>query len=316
MQKILVPLDGSAFAEQAVETARSLAHRARATVEFVGVTAPAHATARMGSAPPVDRRYDVEQREALRDYLTRVEWAEHGRSMLDVSVVLREGAVADAIVTQAVDGQSDFIVMTTHGRGGFDRLWLGSTADRVIRASPVPVLLIRPGESPLAGAVTFRRVVVGVAGEDADDRVVSAAAGLIGLADVHYLLVHVLPVSPVPLAVDANLGPPPDEMAGLPAAIDTEHSHSAVRYLEWMAGPLRARGAHVDTKVVTRGSPARALSQLAADFDADLIVVGTAARTPIARLFLGSTADKVVRTAPCHVLVCPPPFGSPEELRL
>jgi nucleotide-binding universal stress UspA family protein len=45
---------------------------------------------------------------------------------------------------------------------------------------------------------------------------------------------------------------------------------------------------------------------MAQEVQADLIAVGTAARSPAARLFLGSTADKVVRSAGCSVLVCPP----------
>jgi len=316
MKKILVPLDGSAFAEQAVETARSLAHRTRAALEFVGVVAPVVTTARLGAAPPIDRRFDVEQREAVRDYLARVERAERARTTLEVTTVLREGAAASEIVTQATEGGSDLIVMTTHGRGGLDRLWLGSVADRVIRESGVPVLLIRPGESPVAGAVSLARVVVGVAGEDADDRVVASAVDVTGLADTHYLLVHALPQLATLTAVDLALGPPPDEMSGVPASPDEGHTHSATRYLEWMAGPLRARGARVDTQVVAARTPARALAEAAHAMHADLVAVGTAARAPLVRLFLGSTADKVVRTAPCHVLVCPPAPQPGMEIRL
>ncbi|HEX9565768.1 MAG TPA: universal stress protein [Gemmatimonadaceae bacterium] len=315
MRKILVPLDGSAFAEQAVETARAIAHRAGAGIEFLSVHQPDVPASRLSGAPSRDTRLDVELHNSIQTYIQRIERAERARSTFEVNGVLREGPVADSIVAQAVEGSADLIVMTTHGRSGLGRLWLGSVADRVIRSSTVPVLLVRLGETPVAGAVPLRTVVVGAAGNDEDDRVVTASVDVTELAGVEYTLVHVLTPPPRIAAVDPAVGPPPDEMAGLPANVDTDRVNAAERYLEWMAGPLRARGATARTRLVKAASTPQALVDVAREVQADLVVVGTAARSPIARFFLGSTADKVVRTAPCSVLVCPPPRHPEQQSR-
>jgi nucleotide-binding universal stress UspA family protein len=67
---------------------------------------------------------------------------------VDVERVLLEGAPSTAIVDYATDEACDLIVMGTHGRGGIDRLLLGSVAERVVRTSSVPVLTVRVEEPP------------------------------------------------------------------------------------------------------------------------------------------------------------------------
>ena len=315
MEKILIPLDGSAFAEQAVETARAIAHRTGAAIEFVSVQPPAVPPSRVSGAPPLDPRFDAELRRSLQAYLDRIVEAERARSTFSVSGRLREGGADREIVAQAEESSADLIAMTTHGRGGLG-LWLGSVADRVIRAAHVPVLLVRQDESGEGREVHLRRVVIGAAGADADDRIVTAVEDVAGLADVEFTLVHVVDRLPMIPAVDPAVGPPPDELAGLPTTRDQQRWDDAERYLEWIAGPLRARGATVATRVVRSASAPGAIVDAAVRANADLIAVGTAARAPVARWFLGSTSDKVVRSASCSVLVCPPERETGEELRL
>jgi nucleotide-binding universal stress UspA family protein len=302
MQKILVPLDGSDFAERAVETARAIAARQNAGVEFVTVHEPAIAPSRIGGAPGRDPRMDTELRASLQDYITRIETAERARSALAVTGVFREGSVADELVSQVTAGGASLVVMTTHGRGGVERLWLGSVADRVIRSATVPVLLVHPDH---AAAAPLQRVVVAVAGSDEDERIVATVTELVEMAGARITLAHAVLPAPTIAAIDPVVGPPPNEAAGLPAPEISDQVHAARRYLEWMAGPLRASGAVVDTQVVRSGSVPRAILDVAKGAEADLVAVGTAARTPIARMFLGSVADKIVRSAFCNVLVCP-----------
>ena len=61
-------------------------------------------------------------------------------------VLIREGWIADIILETADAMQVDMIAMSTHGRSGLQRWVMGSIADRVVRHSPIPVLLIRPGK--------------------------------------------------------------------------------------------------------------------------------------------------------------------------
>ncbi len=57
--------------------------------------------------------------------------------------ITREGAAADEVLAQATEGGHDVVVMGTHGRGGLQRAFLGSVTERVLRASPIPVLVTR-----------------------------------------------------------------------------------------------------------------------------------------------------------------------------
>ncbi len=305
MRKILVPLDGSAFAEQAIETARNLAARDQAVLEFVSVARPVPSSSRVGAAPPIDRTMDLEQREAARSYLARMEEAARARDGIEVRSRLREGAPAREIVAQAAEGGADLIVMTSHGRGGVDRLWLGSVADAVIRSSSGPVMIIRVDPVGTAMAGSIRRVVVGVAGEEADDRVLASAVAVAGLSGVDYMLVHALSASPMLGTWNPTVSPSPEDLSAS-RPDDGVRVEAAMRYLAKMAETLREQGALVETRVPLSQSPPRAIVDAARDSGADLIAVGTVARPPLARMLLGSTADKVIRTAPCHVLVCPP----------
>ena len=303
MPKILVPLDGSAFAERAVEVARAIASRQNAGVEFVAVHEPEIAPSRIGGAPVREARLDADLRASLRDYITRIESAERARSAFPVTAAFREGMPADEVAAQLTTGDFSLVVMTTHGRGGVERFWLGSVADKVIRAATVPVLLVRSRDD--AVRTTLERVVVAIAGSDEDERIVRTVSAFVEMARARMTLAHVVRAAPVIAAMDTTVGPPPNELAGVPVPAVSDRVHAAQRYLEWMAGPLRGGGAVVDTRVVHAGSVPRAILDVARAAEADLIAVGTAARTPLTRAFMGSVADKIVRSASCSVLVCP-----------
>jgi nucleotide-binding universal stress UspA family protein len=161
-------------------------------------------------------------------------------------------------------------------------------------------LLVRPEDAERR----LERVVVAIAGLDEDERIVATVIDLVEIARARITLAHVVLPAPMIGAMDPAVGPPPNEMAGVPAPEVSDRVHAAQRYLEWMAGPLRGGGAVVDGRVAHAGSVPRAIMDIAKDAEADLIVVGTAARTPLTRMFMGSVADKIVRSASCSVLVC------------
>lgn len=303
MPKILVPLDGSAFAERAIEVARAIASRQNAGVEFVAVHEAEMAPSRIGGAPVRDPRFDADVRASLRDYITRIESAERARSAFPVTAAFRVGTAADEVTAQMTAGGFSLVVMTTHGRGGVERFWLGSVADHVIRSATVPVLLVRSRDE--AVDTTLERVVVAIAGSDEDERIVATVSEFVEMARARVTLAHVVLAAPMIAAMDTAIGPPPNEMAGAPVPEVSDRVHAAERYLEWMAGSLRAGGAAVDTRVEHAGSVPRAILDIARAAEADLIAVGTAARTPLTRAFMGSVADKIARSAPCSVLVCP-----------
>ncbi|MFW6436786.1 MAG: universal stress protein [Halococcoides sp.] len=136
-ERILLPTDGSTEMETVIDHAADLAREHGATIHAVYVVD----TATMGRMP-VDSSW-----ESLAEMLR-----EDGERALDAVAErvgevplerdLREGAPSRAIVEHAEASDCDVIVMGTHGRGGIDRLLLGSVAERVVRTAPVPVVVV------------------------------------------------------------------------------------------------------------------------------------------------------------------------------
>ena len=140
-KKILVPLDGSPVAEGVLPHAQNLAYSEGAELVLLNVAANAAADF-LFADPALAERSVSEQEERSKAYMTQVEERLRAEGV-QVSTLLREGAVAQVILDTAEEIQADVIAMSTHGRTGAARWLLGSVADRVVRNSKVPVLLIR-----------------------------------------------------------------------------------------------------------------------------------------------------------------------------
>lgn len=142
-ERILVPTDGSEEVEQAISYAIDLAAEQGATIHTVYVIN----TATYGSLPMetswegITDMFEGEGERAI----GRVEElaTEAG---VPVEGALLEGTPSREIVRYAEKRDCDLIVIGTHGRGGIDRLLLGSVAERVVRTSPIPVLSIQVGD--------------------------------------------------------------------------------------------------------------------------------------------------------------------------
>lgn len=137
---ILVPTDGSAETRPAVEHAVNLAAAHGATIHALYVLntasyASVSVDASWEGVSDMLRDEGEEAVEAVAD-LARAEGVE-------VLTTLRTGSPSQEIVRYAESEGCDLIVMGTHGRGGIDRLLLGSVAERVVRSSSVPVMTVR-----------------------------------------------------------------------------------------------------------------------------------------------------------------------------
>lgn len=222
--------------------------------------------------------------------------------------VIPAGNVAAALVRHLVRVGADLTVMTTHGRGPLQRAWLGSSADAFIRRSPTPVLLVRPQPAengndalPLEPSPELpRRVILPLDGSPAAERLVDLAPD-VAASDATFLLVRVIP----PLM--------PGGSPYLPHLVreaeDQERVRTAAReYLEGVAS--RFQSVEVEVRIPTSGQAGDAILELVEGEDADLVAMSTSGRGGVARLFLGSVADKVIRGAPCPVLLFRDPEGS------
>ncbi|OGO40015.1 MAG: hypothetical protein A2147_05025 [Chloroflexi bacterium RBG_16_57_8] len=145
-RKILAPLDGSEFSECALAHVKAIAAGCEVPeVVLLRVVEPIHSTdlaayAEAGIDTVLLMR-DVEQ--AARAYMERMT-GELKKTGLSVQGVVSIGWAADQILGYAAENNVDLIIMSTHGRGGIGRWFMGSVTDKVVRHSPVPVLTVAP----------------------------------------------------------------------------------------------------------------------------------------------------------------------------
>jgi nucleotide-binding universal stress UspA family protein len=309
-RRVLVPLDGSHFGERALPTALSLAERFGAELRTITVASPtAESSQPRGSGVAGDESRE-RARSRASEYLTEVE-ARIRRGGFDGPLsteVIPAGNAAHSVVRDAVESEADLIVMTTHGRGPLQRAWLGSTADGVIRRSPRPVLLLRPeGEASkepvdLAGRTEpFRKVLIPLDGSRAGELVLGLAAPL-SADDASITLLRVVP----PFL--------PGGSPYLPHVLREGEDHEAVKkaaagYLQEVTGRFAEGGRTVVAEVATGGQPGVTILRVAEEEGIDLIAMSSHGRGGVSRLLLGSVADKVVRGAPCPILL----HREPEE---
>ena len=304
---ILVPLDGSPLAQEALPLGLALGRRHRRAVELVYVHGPPPMPA---SAPHVDPRFDREQRDEMQRWLSALTEAatrEHGQAL---TATFLDGPVARTLEDHIARRAPGLVVMATHGRGGLSRAWLGSVGDRLVRHVHVPVLLVRPEPGRVVGATdaAFRRVLVPLDGSKLAEQVVEPALALGARGDVEYTLITVVE-SP-------RLGTPSVMMvvAASEAASDAEtlaqiaalRQAVAEQYLGHVGAELQRRGVAVRTHVAVHPQPAQGILEYAATRGADLIAVATHGLGGLARLLVGSVADKVIRGTSAPVLVVHP----------
>jgi nucleotide-binding universal stress UspA family protein len=141
---VLVPLDGSTYAEEALPLAASLAREYRRTLLLVRVVEPMPITASGAEAVAVMRtEYDLDARE-VRGYLAAVRMRVANMTGLTVEAMMRTGDAADQFLHLAEGYPDSLIVMTTHGRSGLARFLTGSVAGDIVRRAHLPVLIIPP----------------------------------------------------------------------------------------------------------------------------------------------------------------------------
>jgi len=137
-ERIVVPTDGSEGMDRVLAHAADLAGVHGATLDFVYVVNAA-AFANL----PMETSWEG-VRESLREEgETALEAAEAAVEGVGTERRMLEGGPAREIVAYAEESGADLVVMGTHGRGGINRILLGSVAERVVRRSPVPVLTVR-----------------------------------------------------------------------------------------------------------------------------------------------------------------------------
>ena len=292
-RKVLVPLDGSPFAERVLTFLRHLAKPSATELLLVHISQPSQYYTVM--VPDAIHTIDVTHwHEQAENYLHR-KTNELQSEGYEVTSVLSEGDVASNICDVADAQDVDLIAMTTHGRAGIEKWVLGSVADRVVRSASQPIFLVRPQEEPTP-ATPVRRILVPLDGSRLAERALAEAADL---AKVNNSEIWLLQSVEFP----EYWGEEYAGMHALPSMISTEEQEAAAReYLRQSAEQLTRVGISAQI-VVTTGHAASAISDVVSDNDIDLIVMSTHGRSGLSRWVFGSVAEKVVRLAECPVLL-------------
>jgi nucleotide-binding universal stress UspA family protein len=295
---ILVPLDGSSFAERAIPVAVALARRTRARIELVHVNDP---RVYPSGVPMPDRRFDNELRSGVHDALDSLARRLSAGRAGEITVTYLDGAIAPSLEQYIVASGPDLVVMSTHGAGGVSRLWLGSVADHLVRHSSVPVLLVRPGATGATrGEPLFRHILVPLDGSTLAERALEHAVTLATPGETTFTLLRVV----VPVSVASQ------PYVGDGVAINRENmelrEHDAKAYLDRLRGDLSENGFETATSILSHWAIASSVLQYAAEHNVDLISVATHGRGGVARVLLGSVADKILRGAETPLLIYHP----------
>jgi nucleotide-binding universal stress UspA family protein len=296
LQRILCAVDFSEFSRRALDHALSVARGYGSTVTVLHVVAPAPAAVAggyyFGSENPPPLLLPMMDADSARRELERLVTTEHVPGVKVESVVAEAYDVYREILTQADRLQSNLVVMGTHGRSGFERLFLGSTAEKVLRKARCPVMTVPPKapDAMASGLAPFKRIVCGVDFSKSSQVALDYAISLARENAAALTVVHVIDTHPMYV----DFAPP--------AAIDLHAwTEQATSRLQEMV-PDRVRSACSVTELVRQGTPSREILTLTREFDADLIVLGVHGRRPTDMLFFGSTTHYVIRGAHCAVL--------------
>ena len=297
---VLVPLDGSPVAEQAIPYAQALLADGgegvllRVVPEFDPLLPELLWTLQAEPEPAEIAAVRAElDRVATRVGDTRVRWA---------TDVVR-GDPGEEILGSIARSRVGLVAMTTHGRGALGRATFGSVADRVSRESPIPVLLVRahPDGLPVVTA-DIRRLIVPLDGSDLAEASLPLVVDLAKQLGIPVHLVRALNLAAVltPLVDGGGLlvSPSPEVYEQMTESVESD----AREYLTSVSTRLEEEGVSA-TWSVLEGSPFFAIAE--ATETGDLLVTTSHGRGGVLRWLMGSVAEKLVREAPVPVLLVP-----------
>lgn len=284
IQTILVPLDGSALAEQALPEARRLAAESAATIVLMRAV-----QADTILADPL--KAQVDRVKEAEEYLAQVEARLTAAGFVARSEVYYDSPV-EAILLAATLVQADIVVMSTHGRTGLFRAVLGSVAEHVIQQATVPLLLVRAHRTPqVKRDGHYRTILVPL------DRTALAESALRYVAAEPFarraeiILVHSEQTSPVAVAPGV-VGYVPEGIYTQIEQQEEQQRSKAREYLDAVAATVLLGQSW--QSYVSIGEPASTILHLAQDEDADLIAMATHGRAGFDRLLHGSVAAQVL----------------------
>jgi nucleotide-binding universal stress UspA family protein len=294
--RVLIPLDGSKTAEKVLPYARSLATNLKVPVELMGVIDIAEMALHISAenARYLDKMIEEAER-ASRDYLKRVANTFPG---LNVAFVVDKGRAAEAIIEKAAADTGTLITMATHGRSGINRWVLGSVAEKVLRATSNPLLLVRAAGQAVSGEeARLTSVIVPLDGSELAESVLPAVTELAKKLDLEIILFRAfnLPYG-VYAGADGYYAINFDQLIA-------EIKGEANTYLERKTEELKRKGIEKVSFLTKEGLSADEIISFGRQTPDNLIAMCTHGRSGVKRWVLGSVTETVVRHCGDPVLV-------------
>ena len=297
LKQILCPVDFSEFSRRALDHALGVARCCGSTVTALHVVAPTAAIV----TNPYSFGVETPPPPMVLPQVDRAAVAAHLQQLADeeqVPGVTVETLIADGpdvyreILVQADRLHADLVVMGTHGRSGFERLFLGSTAEKILRTARCPVMTVPPKapEAMPRGPNPFTRILCAIDFSGSSRAGLDYAMSLAQANTAALALAHVIDTRPLyydfspPVAIDLN--------AWLEEA--------RTRLSQMVPDAVRSQCAV--SEIVREGASHVEILALANELDADLIVLGVQGRGAADLFFFGSTSHHVIRQARCAVL--------------
>jgi nucleotide-binding universal stress UspA family protein len=294
---MLVALDGSKLAENVLPYARALAGTLGLHIDLLSVVESMDfaRTTHAGHVRSIDPMLEAAMQEGSR-YLEGV-----ARSLTGITVdncFVEQGSPEEIIIEKAARDKGTLIAMATRGRSGIHRWLIGSVAEKVLRATTNPLLLVRGTEEGKSdGAATLKSIVVPLDGSKVAEIVLPDAIDLAKKLSLEIVLTRAYQI---PLSAYGGT-----EAAYIPnnEGLLTLVREEAAAYLEAKVTELNQKGVEKVSSILLVGSGADEIIDLARKTPDNLIAMCTHGRSGVNRWVLGSVTEKVVRHSGDPVLV-------------
>jgi nucleotide-binding universal stress UspA family protein len=283
MKTLIVPLDGTSPASNALEGAGVLARALGADVELLHVVVPSHFSTANGTN-------SVDPTTVLNCARASLP------ADLNVHIKISEGDPATKILERIQQIPEAVIAVQSRGRKGLSRALLGSVSDHIVRTAPVPVIVTR--DTMRFPRRTLNVILVPLDSSPLSERAIPYAVELAKRTEATIEIVSVVDVSQ--MSAYAGI----DRRSDVVDCLENEARDAALVYLDDWVKRIRAEGLRA-TWEVRLGRPADEIIRAAETTDTDLVVMSTHGRGGLRRWAFGSVTDDVVQRGDCPVLIVP-----------
>ena len=305
--RILFATDGSQGSATAEAYACALAHSWGASLTIMNVL---EFPPGLDPESPVNRLYLTELMKQATHELVEVK-ARATKRGIPAETKIATGIPSEEVLTAATGEDPDLIVVGTRGKTGLAHVLLGSTAERIIRAAPCPVLAVHPGgheegveAQPRFNPTGIERILVPIDFSDCSLNALEYGALVAQRSKASMRILHVL--EPVSYGLDFTL----------PHVAKRDHDRATItKRLSDLAAALASTGP-VSDFVVSGGLPSDSILDAARDQSIDMIVMGTHGRRGLSHALFGSVAEFVLRKSSCPVLTVRSPRFRPGHRRV